>query len=199
MKFFKLMLLVIVWTSAGYVISFVNRIYSADKLSVRSADFLRKEEYEKALNTANGSLELNPLEPSYYRTRALVYLTAGILEKDGVKKNIYKKSAYADLQRALVLNPDNLVTERNLVPVYYFLANEDPAAKPGGNNHDPEFIGEAKNYFQMLKAKYSRDAGVISLVAEYERKLGLTEEYEKSKEMVRILRPDLLEWYSSFN
>ncbi|HBY10256.1 hypothetical protein A2473_01525 [candidate division WWE3 bacterium RIFOXYC2_FULL_42_13] len=199
MKFFKLMLLVIVWTSAGYVISFVNRIYSADKLSVRSADFLRKEEYEKALNTANGSLELNPLEPSYYRTRALVYLTVGILEKDGVKKNIYKKSAYADLQRALVLNPDNLVTERNLVPVYYFLANEDPAAKPGGNNHDSEFIGEAKNYFQMLKAKYSRDAGVISLVAEYERKLGLTEEYEKSKEMVRILRPDLLEWYSSFN
>ena len=91
------------------------------------------------------------------------------------------------------------MTERNLVPVYYFLANEDPAAKPGGNNHDSEFIGEAKNYFQMLKAKYSRDAGVISLVAEYERKLGLTEEYEKSKEMVRILRPDLLEWYSSFN
>ena len=128
----------------------------------------------------------------------MIYLTFGVTEKDGVK-SAYKRNAYDDLQRSLSLNSNNLVTERNVVPIFYFLANEDPASKPGADNYDPEFISEAKNYFQTLKRKYSRDAGVISLVADYERKLGLTEEYEKSKEIIRLLRPDLLEWYGSFN
>lgn len=199
MKFFKLLSMAVVWVSAVYVISFVNRIYTADKLSVQASDFLKETEYERALSAANKSLELNSSEPSYYRTRALIYLTLGVAEKDGVKKLAHKRSAYGDLRKSLSLNPNNLVTERNLVPVYYFLANEDPAAEPGTGNHAPEFISETKNYFQMLKGKYSRDAGVISLVADYEKKLGLIEEYEKSKEIIRLLRPDLLEWYGSFN
>lgn len=199
MKLIKLALLIIVWAVAVLVVSHVNRIYSADKLSVQATDFLREGEYERALGFINKSIELNPFEPSYYRTRSLVYLTAGILEKDVNKKLGYKSNAYADLQKSLTLNPDNLVTERNLVTVYYFLANGNPESAPGAQNHDPEFINETKEFFQMLKSKYSQDAGVISLVAEYERKLGLTSDYEKSKEMIRNLRPDLLDWYSSFN
>ena len=199
MKLVKLILLIAVWTAAVLVISYVNRIFLADKLSVQAADFLKEGDPERALGFINKSVELNPFEPSYYRTRSLVYLTAGILEKDVNKKTGFKNNAYNDLQKSLVLNPDNLVTERNLVPVYYFLANGNPESAPGAQNRDPEFINATKDFFQMLKSKYSRDAGVISLVAEYERKLGLTDEYEKSKEMIRNLRPDLLEWYGSFN
>lgn len=199
MKLFKLGLLIIVWVSAVLVVSHVNRIYSADKLSVQATDYLREGEHKRALESIDKALELNPAEPSYYRTRSLVYLTAGVLEKNANKMHEYKNNAYADLQKSLALNPDNLVTARNLVPVYYFLANNNPEGAPGIQNHDPEFINETTEFFQMLKSKYSRDAGVISLVAEYERKLGLTDDYEKSKEMIRNLRPDLLDWYGSFN
>jgi len=199
MKLIKLIILIIVWAAAVLVVSHVNRIYSADKFSVQATDFLKEGEYERALGLINNAVDLNPSEPSYYRTRSLVYLTAGFLEKDVNKRTEDKKNAYTDLQKSLALNPDNLVTERNLVPVYYFLANNNPESAPGAQNHDPEFINAAKDFFRMLKSKYSKDAGVISLVAEYERKLGLTDEYEKSKEMIRSLRPDLLEWYGSFN
>ncbi|KKS31313.1 hypothetical protein A2380_02970 [candidate division WWE3 bacterium RIFOXYB1_FULL_43_24] len=199
MKFIKILLVLIVWSLAVRVVCSVNSIYSADKFSVQATEFLKEREPERALILINKSIEINPLEPSYYRTRALVYLTAGILEENGENLSDYKSHAYVDLQKSLEVNRDSLVTERNVVPVYYFLANGNPFSVPGAENHDAKFIGETEEFYQMLKSRYSQDAGVISLVAEYERKLGLTEEYEKSKEMIRVLRPDLLDWYSSFN
>lgn len=183
------------WSLAVCLLSIVNRIYSADRISVQATEFLKEQETERALVLVNKSILLNPYEPSYYRTRALVHMASGILENTPG----YKDNSYADLQKSLELNPDNLVTERNAVPVFYFLANGNPFSFPGAENHDANFIGKTREYFQMLKSRYSQDAGVISLVAEYERKLGLTEEYEKSREMIRMLRPDLLDWYGSFN
>ena len=111
MKLIKLIILIIVWAAAVLVVSHVNRIYSADKFSVQATDFLKEGEYERALGLINNAVDLNPSEPSYYRTRSLVYLTAGFLEKDVNKRTEDKKNAYTDLQKSLALNPDNLVTE----------------------------------------------------------------------------------------
>lgn len=199
MKLLKILLLMCVWAAAVSAIMWIDGNYSADKLAVEASDRLEKMEYEKALKKIDEALELNPSEPSYYRTRALVYLAKYVLEKDTQDALGYKEAAYHDMVKSLELNPDNLVTKRNLVPLFYFLAVENVDMASGKDNHDPEFIDITTAFFDDLKKEYSHDAGVITLVAEHERKLGLDEEYEGSRETVRMLRPDLLEWHKSFN
>jgi hypothetical protein len=79
------------------------------------------------------------------------------------------------------------------------LASEDPKVAAGSKNWDKNFVEITSDYYKELKNTYSHDAGVISLVAGYEKKLELMDEYNVSKRMVEELRPDLLQWYQSFN
>ncbi|GIW69376.1 MAG: hypothetical protein KatS3mg101_0123 [Patescibacteria group bacterium] len=199
MKLFKIILLTGVWAFTLIVIMYVDRIYTADKSAVQAVDLLESMEYEKALVKADEALELNPQEPSYYRTRALIYLAKYVLEDDTQDSLGYKEKAYEDVVKSMELNPDNLVTKRNLAPLFYFLAIQNVNSMAGKDNHDPKFIDVATAYFEDLKNEYSHDAGVVTLVAGYERKLGLQERYEESRGMIRSLRPDLLEWHQSFN
>ena len=106
-----------------------------------------------------------------------------------------KKLALNDLQTAQNLNPNNLVTLRNVVPLYYFLAIEDLEKPADGKNIDPEFIEATKDYFTMMHSYSPTDVGIYALLAKYEKRLGLNELYEQSVGRIKILRPDLLEWY----
>ncbi|EKD94676.1 MAG: hypothetical protein ACD_25C00265G0001, partial [uncultured bacterium] len=66
MKIYKLLLLTLVWSLAVCLLSIVNRIYSADRISVQATEFLKEEEPGRALTLVNKSILLNPYEPSYY-------------------------------------------------------------------------------------------------------------------------------------
>jgi hypothetical protein len=104
---------------------------------------------------------------------------------------------YEDLKKAEDLNPDNLVTLRNSIPLYYFLAVEDVFLRSGPDNLDQEYSSETIAFYEKIKERYWSDVGVILSVAKYEKRLGLTDEYRKSVNRVRELRPDLLDWHES--
>ncbi len=195
MKIIKFIALIIVWVLAVYGVRQVGRIYDADRYSVLASYNMEKGEYSEAMKYADLSIKLNPNEPSYYRVRALAYLAFNVLEKNPA----YKEKAQKDVLSAISLNPDNLVTKRNFVPIMYFLAGKDYDDGSCCVDRDSKYFKDTEEYFQNLKNDYPQDAGIISLVAEYEKKLKMEEEYTESVEIIRKLRPDLLEWYRSFN
>lgn len=195
MKTIKFIALITIWILAVYGVRQVVSVYDADKFSVLASSYMEKGEYSEAMKYANYSVELNPDEPSYYRVRALAYLAFNVLEKNPS----YKEKAYDDVLSALSLNPENLVTKRNFVPLMYFLAGKDYENGSCCVDRDSRYFKDTAEYFQNLKKDYPTDAGVISLVAEYEKKLKMEEEFNESVEIIRKLRPDLLEWHRSFN
>ena len=75
-------------------------------------------------------------------------------------------------------------------PLYYFLA--------GYPKPDPVYLSLTIKFLETTKHRFSQDAGVVSLVAKYEKELGLMDDYNESVRMVAVLRPDLLQWYDSF-
>ena len=105
---------------------------------------------------------------------------------------------YLDIKKAIELNPLNLVTIRNSIPLYYFLAVKDVGNVSGIDNIDTEYLSTVKEFFQNTKYRYWNDAGVISTIAKYEKRLSFTNEYQESTKRISELRPDLLEWYPSF-
>ncbi|MFZ2663843.1 MAG: hypothetical protein WAX66_00560 [Patescibacteria group bacterium] len=171
------------------------RVYIADIYFKKSQVLLKIGDGEDSLLYANKSVSLNPFEPNYYRGRAKVN-TVRLVSIDSTGD--MKEFILFDLQRALDLNPSNLVTIRNSIPLYYFLAVKDLNTGSGVGNIDEGYISYTKEFFRNTKNSYWNDAGVISSVAKYEKKLGLVDEYEESVERIKELRPDLLEWNDSF-
>ncbi len=167
---------------------------SADGSYVFGQRELKTSNFEGAIEQANKSIEKNPDEPRYYygRTKILLTMTAGL---EDVGRVSLKKLALNDLQTAQNLNPNNLVTLRNIVPLYYFLAIGDLEKVADEKNVDPEFIAVTKGYFDMMHNYSTTDVGIYTLLAKYEKRLGLNELYEQSVESIKRLRPDLLEWY----
>lgn len=145
---------------------------SADESYEGAQKALDNRETAKALYYANKSIKKNPREPRYYYGRAKVLLGSDSRE-----------DALGDLEAARELNPNNLVTLRNMVPLYYFLATEQT------------YLAEAQKYFNEIKHYSPNDVGVYALLAKYENKLGLGKGMRESVENVNRLRPDLLEWY----
>jgi len=184
----KLLLLLLIWGGAVSFWVLTNNIYVADRLAEKSMQYLSKLDTEVAERLIDKAIEKNKYEPNYYRIKAKI-LTVG----EGDKKEILN-----NLQRSLDLNKNNLVTARNSVSLYYFLSIKNFNEPLGTENIDTEYLPTTHAYFLFMKEKYPNDAGVISLIAKYEKKLGLMEDYARSVEIIRNLRPDLLDWYESF-
>ena len=171
--------------------------YTADVYFSNSEKLLEEFELEKALNNATLSIRNNPLEPNYYKQRAKVYLTMAAVLSDEYKSEL-KKSALDDMNTAYNINPDNLVTVRNLVPLFYFLSVREYTLNISEENIDRDFLPITKSYYEKIKNISPNDAGAYGLLAKYEKRLGLANEYNQSIKIVGELRPDLLEWHENF-
>ena len=166
--------------------NFVLNLFFADFTYRSSQSLLTNQEYSKSQEYSEKAISLNPNEPRYFYGKAKVLL---------VQLPLSSKQEILDLLiSAGELNPDNLVTLRNIVPYYYFLAVEDLQEPERQDNIDTEFLPTTIEYLEYLSNRYSWDLGVQVLVAKYQKKLGLTELYENKIEKIRQLRPDLLEW-----
>jgi len=106
---------------------------------------------------------------------------------------------YADLVKAQELNAENPANTRGLIPLYYLLAitnlTIDTQAGTVDYNSDDYYKGLAQNYFRQVLNMYPNDVGVATELAKYQKLLGLQDDYGKSVEQIKTLRPDLLEWY----
>ncbi|MFC1622299.1 tetratricopeptide repeat protein [Patescibacteria group bacterium] len=116
---------------------------------------------------------LNPNEPTYYR-----YLAKQHLLEDN------EEAAFEDIISAISLNPKNLTTLRNIIPIFYFLG--------------PGYIPQTLEYFAHLKKTYPNDLGILADIAKYEKRMGLMTDFKKTYEIGKKLRPDLVEWHESF-
>jgi tetratricopeptide (TPR) repeat protein len=178
--------------------------FSADESYVESKKLLQNGRYVKAIEQANKSIKKNPNEPRYYYGKAKILLASNagadqqqlheIVQNIGGKDP--KNYAYTKLMlKAEGLNPKNLVTLRNLVPIYYFLATNDLNQPGSPDNLDPEYEKITKEFFTKVKNYSPNDVGLPVLTAKYEKRLGFDEMYNESIEKIRQLRPDLPEWH----
>ena len=193
-KFIKIVFVLFV-TAWFFNICYSN--YNADKMYQKAKDSLDRSELSNAFDYAESAIKLNPLEPNYYRMRARVLINY-LPHKDTSTRTFTKQLIVNDLKNAYNLNTENLVTIRNLVPLYYFVAAENISAPAGSENIDPYFFEAAKNFYASIKDYSKNDVGIYALLAKYEKRLNMMEEYGVSVNKVRILRPDLLDWYESF-
>jgi hypothetical protein len=108
---------------------------------------------ETAGKLADKAIKNHEFEPNYYRGRAKVHIV-GAINSNGNPGDIEKEKVLADLRKAVSLNPDNLVTLRNLIPLYYFLAEIDR-----------KYLTITSDYFGQVKHRFSHDAGVVSSLA----------------------------------
>ena len=191
----KILLTILLVVTYFSVLKIFKNFYVADNHYKKSQKIVRKNEPDQAIYLASVAIEKNKNEPRYYLGRAKVYLAATISTA-----NIeYKSLALADLEKAKALNPNNLVTIKNSVFPYYLLSLKDLSKPVNAQNIDQDFIENTKAFYSATKEKYKTDVGVYTLIAKYESKLGLLEEFEDGIEKVEILRPDLLQWHDSFN
>lgn len=198
MKWLKGFLVIVVWLGVFFAIKTFARLYTADVSAKKSAHYLDINELDLALFLANTAIVENPQEPNYYRNRAkvaTVRLALGYV-KPGEDA---KEEIYADLKQAYDLNPNNLVTMRNLMPLYFYLAQIDINKAPSKENLDPKYFELAKDYLENVKHRFQTDTGVLVFVGRYEKKLGLVTEFAETIQLVSNLRPDLLEWQADLN
>lgn len=196
LKIFKIakLLVAVIWVFYFFFVYFLGRYYFADVNFKKSQDLIGAGFEDEALYYANKSISLNPLEPNYYRGRAKI-LTVFLVSSEGSER--VKEEILEDLIKAQSLNPENLVTIRNSIPIYYFLAVEDVFLSPGAENVDEKYSTLVKEFYQNVKKDYWSDVGVILSIAKYEKRLGFDKGYEASLKRIEELRPDILEWHES--
>ena len=173
---------------------FVLRCYFADVNFVRSQNILESGKAEDALVLSDKAINLNPFEPNYYRGRAKIRTVFLVASSDNAE---VKKLILEDLKKAEELNQNNLVTIRNSIPLYYFLAIRDVFLSPGSENMDDSYLSIVEDFYKKTKERYWSDVGVVLSIAKYEKKLGLETEYGESISRIEELRPDLLNWHES--
>ncbi|EKE00223.1 MAG: hypothetical protein ACD_22C00072G0006 [uncultured bacterium] len=171
-------------------------IYSADVDFKLSQEYLNSGDFMTGLSYANSAVEKNPNEPMYLRNRAKVYIL-GSSGLDAEANFTLKTLALSDLQNAYKLNPENLATIRNVVPLYYFLSVQDLTKPVTADNLDYKFLAYTKDFFIQNKNISPNDVGIYVLMAKYENKLQMHGELTSSLEKIKQLRPDLLEWHES--
>jgi hypothetical protein len=188
--------LTLIWVLFGFVCLFFIKIYLADVFYRKSQALIETGSDRVILESINKAISLNPYEPNYYRGRAKINIVRFL--PDANTPYSVKQGIIADLYKAYDLNPNNLVTIRNSIPLYYFLAVKDINVPAGKENIDSEYAPYTIEFFKMVKKIYWNDAGVIASIAKYEKKLGFDNDYEVSVERIKTLRPDLLEWNEAF-
>jgi len=187
MKILKIILATTLYIALVY---YSWNFLSADESYMTGQKKLTEGNTKKALVYANKSINKNPREPRYRYGKAKILLASTI---SNTNKEEIKGEAYKEIQRAEDLNKKNLVTLRNIVPIYYFLGINDLTQPESKNNIDEKYIKNIEFFFNKIKKNYPNDVGVHVLTAKYEGKLYLEGE-KKSKEKIKELRPDLLEW-----
>lgn len=194
-KVIKVFFVALTWFILFLVMYKFLSFYRADVNFKKSQELIKVTEAKSALFYANKAVKLNPLEPNYYRGRAKIN-TIFLVKDENLEKT--KEDIYSDLKKAENLNPDNLVTIRNSIPIYYFLAVKDLSIISGVDNIDSNYIGTVSEFYRKAKSDYWSDVGVLLSVAKYEKRLGMLDEYEKSASRIKDLRPDILEWHELF-
>lgn len=191
----KKILISLIWSVYIFLCVVFFRIFSADLNYKKSQVLLSGGYSERAHRLSQKSVNQNPLEPNYYRGRAKVNLIKILYVDDLTVRAEIKEKVLSDLKKATSLNENNLVTIRNLVPLYYYLAITDMNSE---STLDSKYIDVTRGFLESNKNRFWNDAGVISSIAKYERKLGFVKEYGDSVRRIMELRPDLLDWYESF-
>ena len=172
---------------------FVN-FYFADVYYTASKSELENGQLEDAADHIISAVKLNGQEPAYRRQRAKILLATLIwADEDETRAEIQKS-----LKRAYELNPENLATLRNSIPLYYFLASGVMEEVGSGENINADYLTVTKNYYSSLKSTYKNDLGLYADVAKYEKKLGLDEDYEQTRGKAKSMREDVIEWHESF-
>ncbi len=170
----------------GYVnlLALFTRQYSADMQDKLSKSTLTSS-VDASLQYASQAILNNPSEPSYYIQRAKVYLVLG---------PEYKKFALNDLETARQLNPTNLATLRNSIPVYYFLSIQDLHLPVGSANVDTIYEPKTLQEFSRLETYVPNDAGSLLVLAKYYKRMEVMDSYDRVVSRISTLRPDLLDW-----
>lgn len=160
-------------------------LFLADYYSQKAEDALEKGEYTSSLKYSTQAIALNPKEESYYRRRAKVSLIFSA-----------KEDVLMDINTAIELNPKNLATLRNVIPLMYYLSLQNPMAQNSSEELvDLEYFPKAVEFYRYMFHIYPNDAGILVSLAYYQGKLGLDEDLDQTLQRIRILRPDLLEWH----
>lgn len=163
------------------------KMYTADIEYVKGRKALKNKAWEISKKHMEKAINFNPREPKYHREKAKMLIASD-----------EKNEAIEELQKAVDLNSKNLATLRNIIPLYYLLTIKDLEKPNLAENIDESFLPTTKLFYENLKNTYKTDAGILVSIAKYEKQLKLQENYEKTVEMVGILRPDLLNWHESF-
>lgn len=171
----------------GFVLNVLVHVFTADVHYKKARRLLKEGKYAQAVEFATSAIEKNPREPRYRYGRAQVLLVLlAATSPDDLEDSAYlRKRAEIDLARAIELNPTNLVTLRNTVPLYYYLSLD-------ANEYYTNLV---QDHFLDLGTSFPNDVGVQVLLAKYEKMLGFTAGYAAHVDAVRTLRPDLLDWY----
>ncbi|NMB70320.1 tetratricopeptide repeat protein [candidate division WWE3 bacterium] len=184
-------------TIVFFVIAFKNisTMYSADVYAERGRQLFDDGNYQESFQYLQRAVNLNPLEPRYYiaRAKTLVGLTPGASDSN---TRTYKLLALEDLRTAENLNPNNIITVKGAVSLYYFLATKDLTRPAGPENTDLEFVDITKSFYKHIWNKSPNDVGIFVLLHTYSKRLGFEDLTEESGQKIRELRPDLLEWYN---
>ena len=168
--------------------------YIADIYFASSKNLLSEGQIKKSADHIIKAVRFNKNEPAYRRQKAKVLLATLVWQdEEEVKDKVLK-----ELNVAQELNPKNLATLRNVIPLYYLLSIKDVKEPNGTESIDPEYISETRNYFAMLKNVYTNDLGMFAEIAEYEKKLGLVNDYNYTHEQAMEMRPDIVDWYGAF-
>ena len=169
-------------------------MYLADIYFASSKNFLSEGNLIKSSDHIVMATRFNNYELAYKRQKAKVLLATLAWQEDSE----VKEKVLEELKEAQELNPKNLATLRNIIPLYYLLSVNDVEEFSGEENVDSNYIEETRKFFIALKEDYPNDLGVYADVAEYEKKLGLTEDYSFTREKAMKMRPDIVDWYGAF-
>ncbi len=177
-----------------YFLLGLGEIYIADYFDVKSDEALSNGDVHEALRLSNKAITYNPKEPSYHKQKAKV-LIASTVYTSNEDREVLKDMALEELLVALESNPMNLATLRNTAPLYFFLANKDLSEPSTKQNIDEKFLPIAQEYFKQIQNYAPNDVGVQVMVAKYQKRLALSDDYLQTIENIKALRPDLLVWH----
>jgi hypothetical protein len=194
----NIFLIILIWSVYILLCAVFIRMFFADLNYKKSQEIISEGYSESALTFSEKAVNQNPFEPNYYKGRAKVNLLKLLYIYEPDVESQIKEKVLTDLVKAHSLNKDNLVTIRNAFSLYYFLALKDINLGTSENNIDLKYVAVTKEFLESNKKRFWNDAGAVSSVAKYEKKLGFVQEYSESVQRIRELRPDLLDWYESF-
>lgn len=189
MKKYSAILVIFLYVGLGFA---VLRFFIADMFDYASDLAIKAGRVSDSVSYSQTSLDLNPWEASYYKTYAQSLLYKSV---DLEHRKEYKSLALQNLDKAISLNPQNLATLRNTLPVYYYLVVDDLTQPIRASNLDPDYLVTYIDRSQSLQKYVPTDAGVLVILAGHYKKLGLTDLYNQTREKIEVLRPDLLNWY----